>query len=163
MKKNILKAAAAVLICAEVLSVPGCSFHSGLSVGAYVDAVKDNTKEAVNITRELRRKNETLDPRNKDAANDYISSLDQLSEIYSALSQLSAPDHYDDIDDQLKPDAEQALAAVSELKSLVNNAVNTGDDTLYKQSSEKIMEKYEAAYADIVELSSTAATRYRND
>lgn len=154
-------AAITALVLAAVLSA--CSFNGGSSISNYVSGVNDNVHEAVNLTRKLRQQQEKLDTRSPDDAAETVELLDELSELYTNLSRLEAPDRYDDIDTDLKENSKKALASISELKSLITTSQNTGSDSLYKRDSENIMAEYEEYYNNLVELSSQAQTRYRND
>ena len=89
--------------------------------------------------------------------------LDKLSDCYSRLLELQAPDRYNDIDDDLKKNAGEALADVSQLKSLINNSQTTGSDSLFKTDSQRIMAHYETIYNELTDINSQTRTRYRND
>ncbi len=157
------RGAAVIVSLVIVLVLAGCSFNGGLTIQRYVDKVKDDVHEAVNITREYKKLAATADCRNKEEADKMLDQLEKLSDIYSDLCTLEAPDHYDDLDDQLKPDSAKALGYVSEIRELITSARNTGDDTLYKQNSEDIMKEYDTVYLEIVDLSQQVTTRFRND
>ena len=148
-----------------VLSVlmSGCSFNGGRSVKQYVETVREDMRSAVNISRELKKKDETLDCRNKETAKDYLDSLKQLEDLYAELSGLNAPDRYTDLDNDLKTWSEEALSNTAKLKMLVTTAMNTGDDTLLKQDHESIAADYDNAVSELVDISSQITTRYRND
>ncbi len=163
MTKNnhgIIAAAASLLM---VFVLCACSLNGGLTVGAYVDIVDNDVHEIVNITRELKKQNENLDCRKKEDADKYISSLDRLSELYSDLLKTEAPDHYNDLDDEIKPNAELAISYISRLREMVSTASDTGDDSVYKQSGEAVLASYEESYLKIVDLGSQVTTRFRND
>lgn len=160
-KKNSIVAAAAALMLVFVLCA--CSFNGGLSVGAYVDRVDNDVHEIVNITRELKKKTDGLDCRKKTDAESFISSLDRLSELYTDLIKTEAPDHYNDLDSEIKPDAELAISYISSLREMASTASNTGDDSVFNQKSAAALASYEEVYLEIVDLGSQVKTRYRND
>lgn len=153
----------AVIISAMSIFLSGCNFDGGLSVTGYVEQVNGNIHEAVNLTRQYRKLNESLDTRSPDDAENAIELLDQLSECYNNILSLQAPDRYNDIDDGLKKYSSEALADVSQLKSLISNSQSTGNDKMYKTDSKRIFEHYDAVYNELIDLNSQTRTRYRND
>ena len=157
---KLLTALTALLL---IFTLSACSFNGGRSVAEYVDTVRDDTRKAVNITRDIRKQQETLDCRNKDDAKKLIASLDELSSLYTELSKLDSPDRYTDLDEEIKTNSETALGCVSQLKTLASTAMNTGDDTFYKQEYAGITEEYDAAFNILVDISSQVTTRFRND
>ncbi len=161
--KNRLKTIGLFSVLILTMIMSGCSFNGGRSVKQYVDTVKDDMRSAVNITRELKKANETLDCRNKESAKEYIVSLQQLEDKYAELSCLDAPERYIDLDNDLKTWCETALSSVSKIKMLVTTAMNTSDDKLFRQNQEGIMIEYDKAVNELVDISSQITTRYRND
>lgn len=146
-----------------VLSLTGCSFNGGRTVTAYVDNVREDMRQVVNITRELRKELEGLDCRKKDEAQSCIEKLDTLCSLYDSLSKLEAPDRYTDLDSELKAGAGEAMSRLSGLKSLMTSAMNTGNDELYRSGNKEIMEEYNQIIDDLVDVSSRITTRFRND
>lgn len=129
----------------------------------YVDSVRQDMLQAVNLTRKLKEQQKKLDARSIDDATKNMETLDQLDNIYSDLIKLESPSKYDDLNDDIKKNAKSALAYTKEVKSLVSAAMNTGNDSLYKQDNKHIMEQYEENYTALVDLSSQVTTRYRNN
>lgn len=153
----------AVVLFLLIVSVSACSFNSSISIGNYVSDVNNNVQQAVGVTREFRKITDNLDTRSPDDAQECIKLLDELSEYYTNILKLEAPDRYDDIDTELKTNSKEALNEISKLKSLINTSLDTGDDLLYKHDSQSIIEKYEELYLAVVDLSAQAQTRFRND
>ncbi len=153
------------IIMAALMSIilSGCNFNGGLSVTGYVSDVNGNIHEAVNLTRQYKKLNEKLDTRKAEDSAEAVEILDKLSECYSNVLSLQAPDRYNDIDDDLKKYSSEALADVSQLKSLINNSRSTGNDIMYKSDSKRIFEHYDNAYNELIDLNSQTRTRYRND
>ncbi len=158
--KTIIALLMAVLM---IVSLSACSFNGGQDITDYVNAVSDDIHEAVNLTRDLKKQQKTLDARSIELAEKNLDTLSRLAELYSILAKIESPKRYEDIDEEIKDNAKKALADVMELKSLVTTAKNTGNDTLYKQDYQNIMDDYEPAYLEIVDLGSQVTTRYRND
>ncbi len=146
-----------------VATVSACSFNSSISIGNYVSQVNSNVQQAVGLTREFRKIKDNLDTRSPDDAKECTELLDKLSELYTNLIKLDAPERYTDIDEELKNNSKTALTKLSELESLISTSQSTGDDTLYQHDSQTVIDKYEEAYTSIVELSAQAQTRFRND
>lgn len=155
----------ALLLCAAVIALfsAGCSLNGGLSVGSYVGSIDSDMHDIVNSTRALREIQEKTDTRSPDDVKSYNEILDKLADLYSNLILLEAPDHYDDIDDDIKLYAKTALADISELKSLITVSQTTGDDNIYKRDLPNVMEEYDKAYNELSDLSAQAMTRCRND
>ena len=158
--KTIIALLMAVLM---IVSLSACSFNGGQDITDYVNAVSDDIHEAVNLTRDLKKQQETLDARSIELAEKNLDTLSRLAELYSILAKIESPKRYEDIDEEIKDNAKKALADVMELKSLVTTATNTGNDTLYKQDYQNIMDDYEPVYLELVDLGSQVTTRYRND
>ncbi len=161
--KGFLLSCVIAAVGAMCIFLSGCNFNGGLSVTAYVDQVSDNIHESVNLTRQYKKLSEKLDTRNAEDAKAAVEILDKLSDCYSRLLELQAPDRYNDIDDDLKKNAGEALADVSQLKSLINNSQTTGSDSLFKTDSQRIMAHYETIYNELTDINSQTRTRYRND
>ncbi len=161
--KYIRAISAAFMLCFIITAISACSFNSSISIGNYVSDVNNNVQQAVSLTRELRKIKEDIDTRSPDDAKQYTELLDKLSELYTNLLKMDAPERYTDIDSELKTNSEKALSKISQLRSLVTASQNTGDDSFYRQDSESVIGEYEEAYNTIVDLSAQAHTRFRND
>ena len=81
MKKITARLTVLLLALTMVFSLCGCSFNGGLTIGRYVDNVKNDVHEIVNTTREIKKQQENLDCRNKKEADLFIESLDKLSDL----------------------------------------------------------------------------------
>lgn len=139
----------------------GCNIMSA-GTEDYVETVRQDMLQAVNMTRELKEQQKKLDARSVDDAKKCMDTLDNLDKVYSDMILLESPDKYDDLDDEIKQNSESSLSYIKALKSLITTAVNTGDDSLYKQESQHIMEQYEENYTALVDLGSQVTTRFRN-
>lgn len=153
-----------LLLTALMLSLlTACSFNGGSDAQAYVSGVNENIQEAVNLTRQLREIQKTVNTRSADDTKNYRSLLERLEETYAHVLELHAPDHYDDLNTDIRQHSEIAMTAVSQLQSLVAASLKTGDDSIYQRESVAIMEKYDESYARLVELDAETQTRFRND
>ena len=114
--KTIIALLMAVLM---IVSLSACSFNGGQDITDYVNAVSDDIHEAVNLTRDLKKQQETLDARSIELAEKNLDTLSRLAELYSILAKIESPKRYEDIDEEIKDNAKKALADVMELKSLV--------------------------------------------
>ena len=63
-----------------ILSLSACSFNGGQDITDYVNIVSDDIHEAVNLTRDLKRQQETLDARSIESAEKNLDTLSQLIE-----------------------------------------------------------------------------------
>lgn len=151
------------LIAVMIFTLTACSFNGGADAAGYSDSIRSNVHEAVNLTRDLRKQRENLDTRSADSANVILGTLDKLNNIYSVLVKIDSPARYEDLNTDIRKQSKTALACVDGLRSLIRTSLNTGSDNMYKQDSGKIMEKYEKAFEELVDLSSLVTTRYRND
>lgn len=162
MKKNFLRCLPFFLLITLILG--SCSLHNGKKNAAYVESVKEDVHQAVNLTRELREKQETLDIKNQKNVKECISILDKLSDLYSDLVTLESTDRYDDLDNQLKEYSESALNSVSRMKILLSAAISKdGDKSGYERDKDRIQNDYEETYQNIIDISSEVQTRFRND
>ncbi len=159
--KNKSVILAAIIFIAVIFS--SCSFNGGISVGNYVNSVGDCMHDTVNLTRELKKIQDSKDTRSPDDAKIYNETLDKLADLYAKLITLEAPDRYDDIDDDIKSNAKTVLSDISQIQELISVSQSTGDDTLYKMELPDIMEEYTKSYNELSDLSNQALTRYRND
>lgn len=163
MKRSIRTVFSALLLVVFVFSISGCSFNGGKTISDYVESVRECTRVTVNVTRELRKQIETTDCRIKLDAKLIIEKIDLLSEYYNSLVKREAPDRYSDLDADLKKEASDALSQLSALRSLVNTAMNTGNDELFRASCSSIMDEYNKTVDDLVNTSAQITTRFRND
>lgn len=161
-KLHLWKPTALLIAVLMVFALAGCHINAP-GTKEYVETVKEDMLQAVNLTRNLREQQKKLDVRSIDDANQYMEILNQLDAIYTNLIQLESPADYSEVDDKIKENAASALAFVKQLKSLVTAAANTMNDSLYKQDYQHIMEQYEECYSTLVDLSSEVTTKYRND
>ena len=141
----------------------GCSAGTTKQNQEYVDLVKTLVNDSVNYTRELKEQDETFNCHNETIANEYISTLDTLSDFYQNLIKLNATADFDDLDKELSSEAALALSDISEMKSLVSYAVEKGDDTLFQRDKDRLFDDYQTHYNKLTELSSEIQTRWRND
>ena len=152
-----------LLIAVMTFALTACSFNGGADATSYSNRIKTNVHDAVNLTRELRKQQENLDTRSVDSANKILDTLDKLNNIYSVLVKMDSPARYEDLNDEIKKQSRITLACVDGLRSLIRTSLDTGSDNMYKQDSGKLMDKYEKAFEELVDLSSQVTTRYRND
>ena len=144
--KGIRIVSVAFTLLFTIAALSACSFNSSISIGNYVSDVNSNVQQAVSLTREFRKLKETVDTRSPDDAKEYTELLEKLSQLYTNILKLEAPERYDDIDAELKDYSQKALSYISKLQSLIAVSQDTGNDSLYKRDSESIIEDYEEAY-----------------
>jgi hypothetical protein len=61
MKKITARLCALIMVVILSLSLCACSLNGGLTVGRYVDSVKNDVHEIVNITRDMKKQQEKLE------------------------------------------------------------------------------------------------------
>ena len=161
---HLYKRSLAFFMAAVMMFVlAGCSSAKEQQNEEYVSSVKKLVDSAVNHTRTMKTVDEKFNCHNESSANNYIHTLDELSDIYQTLVKLDATDKFSDLDDELSIKASSALSDISELKTLVTYAAEKEDDTLYQNDNHKLLDAYETNYSGLVDLSLEIQTRWRND
>lgn len=152
------------IILAAVLMfvLSACSTENSRKTESYVTSVKTLVNDSVNNTRTLRTQYDEFNCKENESSNAYISTLETLSDLYGQLIKLESPDDYDDLDEQIKSNANEVLSIITELKTLVKYAVENADDSLYQKDKEELLNNYYEYYNTLTSLSSEVQTRFRN-
>ena len=153
----------ALLFAAVMLLCSACSFNSGRTVTQYVNTVREDTRQIVNLSREIRKQREDLDPAKKADTDRLTASLDELADLYTELLTIEVPDRYDDLHAELKPCAEKAVVGISQMQDLLDHAAMTGSSDLFRQRYDELMEQYNDSCDELVAVSARITTRYRDD
>lgn len=161
--KNIFNRSLIFLLSAVLMFVlAGCSVGQSKQNEEYVDSVKNLVNDSVNNTRVLNKIDKNFNYRDEKNAQDYISALETLSDIYQKLIKLNCTDEFEDLDSRISDEAASALSDISEIKSLVSYALEKDDDSMFQKNRDGLMSDYKTHYEKLTEISSEVQTRQRN-
>lgn len=163
IRKFFFKRSLALMLAGVMMFVlSACSTEKSRKTEEYVSSVKTLVDDSVNNTRTLKTQYDEFDCKDSQSSKAYISTLGTLADLYEQLLKLEAPDDYDDLDNQVKENAEGALSIVTEIESLVKYAFQNSDSSLYDKNIETLFNNYQDYYDCLTDLSSQVHTRYRN-
>ena len=163
MNLRIVKRSIAVLIASVLLLVlSGCNVDEVHHNNDYVSAVKKYVDNVVTYTREYKEYETTFNCRDVEESKKYIGVMDSLIECFQNILKLQSTDEFDEYDSSLKFQAQSALETITEIRSLTSYAVETGDDTLYKNDESTMIENYTTFYEQLKDMSAEIQTYWRN-
>lgn len=151
-----------ILSAIMMFVLSACSTEESRKTESYVSSVKELVNSCVNTTRTLKTQKENFNCQDSVTSKEYISSIDKLADLYGSLLKLEAPNSYDDLNESLLVNSENALSNINELKTLVQYAFANNDDSLYQKNAEKLYNSYQNSYNNLVSVSSEIQTRFRN-
>ncbi len=162
--KILFKRSLVIFLAAGLMFVlSACSTENARKTESYVSSVKSLVNEAVNNTRALKIRCDEFNVNDTQTSKIYTSNLITLEDLYEQVLKLESPDDYDELDEQVKTNAEGALSTVTEILNLVQYALDNKNDSLYQKDKDELFEEYQKYYDTLVELSSEVQTKYRND
>ncbi len=163
MSLKIVKRSIAVLMASVLLFVlAGCNVDEVNHNNDYVSSVKKYVDNVVTYTREYKEYETTFNCRDVEESKKYIGTMDSLIECFQKILKLQSTDEFDEYDSSLKTLAQSALETITEIKSLTSYAVETGDDTLYKNDEDLMLENYDVLYEGLKDISAEIQTYWRN-
>lgn len=160
MKKRLLCLMTVVL--AMLLLSAGCDFETHKKSDLYVSQVKNLVNDTVNYTRKLRQQDKDFDSKDSEKLRGYLLAADDLINTLEQIQKLRPTDEFDSMNDKLRTASESALNSVTQIRSFVAYAAESGDDSIYTREKDKCINEYEGFYDEMKELSSEIQTYWRN-
>lgn len=157
--KITLSIVAAVILLSALC---GCNIDTINKNNTYVSSVKQLVDDTVKYTREYKEKKETFNCREAEESKAILSDIDSICDGCRQLLRLQATDEFDTYDETMKTEARLCLEHMSQIKTLTSYAVDTGDDTFYKNDIEELYKNYYESYENLKGCSLEIQTYWRN-
>ncbi len=163
MKRTAIKRAAVFLLAAVfIMMLTGCDVETHRKNNQYVSDVKNLVNDSVNLTRKLKQQSEELDCKDAEKVRGYLLAADDLINTLQQIQKLRPTNEFDEMDERLKTASEAALNNISQIRSFVAYARDSGDDTIFKRESDSYYTLYLESYDKMKQLSSEIQTYWRN-
>ena len=163
MKKRIISLLALIFATVSLLTFSaGCDLEAHKKNDSYVSDVKNLVNDTVNYTRRLKQQDEAFESKDSEKLRGYLLAADDLINTLEQIQKLRPTDEFDEMNDRLRTAAEAAMNNITQIRSFVAYASESGDDGIYKREKENYLQNYMAYYDEMKELSSEIQTYWRN-
>lgn len=163
MKRKLITCIALVLtVLSLMMTISGCDLETYKRSDSYVADVKNLVNDSVNYTRKLKQQDEDFDSKDSEKMRGYLLAADDLINTLEQIQKLRPTDEFDEMNDELRTAAEAALNNITQIRSFVAYASESGDDSIYKREKDSYFEDYLFYYDEMITLSSRIQTYWRN-